>query len=78
MGPFDKEDIPFEVNRYSGLMVKLKPDGSATLILNLSKGDPYSVIEGIDTTDFRDLIIKTIKIRPYLVVKTIPIMIGER
>ena len=41
MGPFYENDVPFEANRFSGLMAKLKPDGSARLILNLSKGDPY-------------------------------------
>ena len=52
MGPFEENNKPFEINRFSGLMVKLKPDGSARLILNLSKGDPYSVNEGIDSSDF--------------------------
>ena len=36
MGPFEENNKPFEINRFSGLMVKLKPDGSARLILNLS------------------------------------------
>ena len=52
MGPFDEDDIPFEANRFSGLMAKLKLDGSARLILNLSKGDPYSVNEGNDDKYF--------------------------
>ena len=59
MGPFDEDDIPFEANRFSGLMVKLKPDGSARLILNLSKGDPYSVNEGIDSSDFPSVMSST-------------------
>ena len=59
MGPFDEVDIPFEANRFSGLMVKLKPDGSARLILNLSKGDPYSVNEGIDSSDFPSVMSST-------------------
>ena len=52
MGPFYENDVPFEANRVSGLMAKLKLDGSARLILNLSKGDPYSVNEGIDAKYF--------------------------
>ena len=48
MGPFYENDVPFEANRVSDLMAKLKLDGSARLILNVSKGDPYSVNEGID------------------------------
>ena len=52
MGPFYENDVPFEANRVSGLMAKLKLDGSVKLILNLSKGDPYSVNEGIDAKYF--------------------------
>ena len=52
MGPFDEQNIPFGQNRFSGLMVRLKPDGSARMILNLSKGDPVSVNEGINSADY--------------------------
>ena len=33
-------------------MVKLKPDGSARMILNHSKGDPFSINAGIDSKKF--------------------------
>ena len=59
MGPFEENDKPFEINRFSGLMVKLKPDGSARLILNLSKGDPYSVNEGINSSDYPSIMSST-------------------
>ena len=59
MGPFDENDQPFEINRFSGLMVKLKPDGSARLILNLSKGEPFSVNEGINSSDFPSIMSST-------------------
>ena len=59
MGPFEEDNIPFKANRFLGLMVKLKPDGSARLILNLSKGDPFSVNEGIDSSDFPSVMSST-------------------
>ena len=59
MGPFEENDKPFEINRFSGLMVKLKPDGSARLILNLSKGEPFSVNEGINSSDFPSIMSST-------------------
>ena len=59
MGPFEEDNIPFKANRFSRLMVKLKPDGSARLILNLSKGDPFSVNEGIDSLDFPSVMSST-------------------
>ena len=52
MGPFSEGELPFDKTRISGLMVKLKPDGSARMILNLSKGIPSSVNEGIRAEDF--------------------------
>ena len=52
MGPFAEHSLPFGQSRVSGLMVKLKPDGSARMILNLSKGDPVSVNEGINSADY--------------------------
>ena len=48
MGPFSDNELPFKENRFSGLMVKLKPEGLARIILNLSKGDQVSVNEGIN------------------------------
>ena len=52
MGSFPDNELPLIRNRYSGLMVKLKPDSSARMILNLSKGDPISVNAGIDSDKF--------------------------
>ena len=48
MGPFDPDEVPFEMIRKSGLMTKKKPDGSVRIIVNLSKGKPHAVNEGID------------------------------
>ena len=48
IGPMRKEDIPFESIKENGIMVKIKPNGSARMILNLSRGDPYCVNEGMD------------------------------
>ena len=59
MGPLKEEEIPFECSRFSGLMVKLKPDNSARLILNLSKGNPHSVNSGIDVTNYPTLMSST-------------------
>ena len=47
MGPLDEEEIPFTDIRGSGVMCKLKPDASARVILNLSKGRPAAVNESI-------------------------------
>ena len=52
MVPFPDNELPFVRHRFSGLMVKLKPDSSARMILNLSKGDPVSISEGIDSDRF--------------------------
>ena len=52
IGPFDTEEVPFEKTRISGVMCKIKPTGSARVIINMSKGKPFSVNEGIDKTDF--------------------------
>ena len=61
MGPFTKNNLPFKENRISGLMVKLKPDGAARMILNLSKGTPFSVNEGINSADFPALMSSTLE-----------------
>ena len=61
MGPFDVHELPFKENRFSGLMVKLKPDGSARMILNLSKGDPVSVNEGINSSDYPAIMSSTLE-----------------
>jgi len=35
MGPFDEHSLPFGQSRVSGLMVKLKPDGSARMMVGI-------------------------------------------
>ena len=52
IGPFDCDEIPFNQVRVSGLMCKLKPTGKARVIVNMSRGQPYSVNEGIDKDEF--------------------------
>ena len=52
IGPMEENEIPFESIKTSGIMVKLKPDNSARIILNMSQGFPYSVNEGIDNDNF--------------------------
>ena len=52
MGPFKEDELPFEENRFSGIMAKMKPNNTARMILNLSKGFPQSVNSGIDKSDF--------------------------
>ena len=52
IGPMDKEEIPFDWIKISGLMTKLKPNGKVRLILNLSRGKPCCVNDGIDKKEF--------------------------
>ena len=52
MGPFEKEEVPFKNFKISGLMAKIKPNGKARVINNMSGGKPNSVNGGIDKTDF--------------------------
>ena len=52
IGPFDKNEIPFDKAKISGLMCKIKPNGKARIIVNLSKGNPFSVNDGIYKEDF--------------------------
>ena len=49
MGPMTKEEIPFQEKgiKVNGIMVTIKPNGSARVILNMSKGFPFSVNEGM-------------------------------
>ena len=61
MGPFSDDNLPFKENRFSGLMVRLKPDGSARLILILSKGDPVSVNEGINSKNYPTVMSSTLE-----------------
>ena len=59
IGPYKNEDIPFVVYRISGLMTKEKPNGSVRIIVNLSKGDPISVNEGIECPELDTLMSST-------------------
>lgn len=52
IGPLSKDDIPFDWIKVNGLMTKAKPNGKVRVILNLSKGTPSCVNEGIDKTEF--------------------------
>ena len=55
MGPFSEDKLPFEESRFSGIMAKLKPNGSARTILNMSKGSPRAVNDGIDSSEYPTL-----------------------
>ena len=52
VGPLKKGEVPFEKSKFSGLMTKIKPNGSVRPILNFSKGVPKSLNEGINSKDF--------------------------
>lgn len=49
IGPMDEEDLPFKEEgvKVNGVMVKLKPNGDARVILNMSRGRPFCVNEGM-------------------------------
>ena len=59
MGPLEENELPFSENRFSGVMCKLKPNNTARVILNLSKGCPHSVNSGIDSSEFPTLMSST-------------------
>ena len=59
MGPFSPEEVPFKMFRLSGLMTKGKPDGSVRIIVNLSKGNPCAVNDGIDKKDYETIMSST-------------------
>lgn len=59
MGPLEESDLPFTKSRFSGVMCKLKPNNTARVILNLSKGSPHSVNSGIDSSEFPTLMSST-------------------
>ena len=59
MGPFEPDQLPFEMSRISGLMTKEKPDGSVRIIVNLSKGKPSAVNDGIDKKNYETLMSST-------------------
>ena len=61
IGPMEEHEIPFETIKVSGMMVKLKPDNLARIILNLSKGFPYSVNDGIDNDNFEVYMSSTVR-----------------
>ena len=48
IGPWKKGDIPFDTVKINGLMVKLKDNGGARIILNMSRGEPFCVNEGME------------------------------
>ena len=50
-GPVDMEEVPKDA-KFSGIMVRDKPDGSVRVILNLSAPTGISVNEGIDSNEF--------------------------
>ena len=52
IGSFDKNELPFKKTRISGLMCKMKPNNTARIIVNLSRGRPKSVNEGINKDNF--------------------------
>ena len=55
IGPLDRHEIPFSDVKVSGLMTKIKPNGRVRVILNLSKGDPCCVNQGINKEEFPTL-----------------------
>ena len=56
VGPLDEEEIPFHDITTSSILVRLKPNGKARIIVNLSAPEndigPGSVNSGIDVKDF--------------------------
>ena len=59
MGPFHEDNLPFSENRFSGMMAKIKPNGTARTILNMSKGSPQAINDGIDSSEFPTLMSST-------------------
>ena len=51
IGPMSESEIPFESIKVNGIMVKLKDDGVARIILNMSRGDPFCVNDGMETDE---------------------------
>ena len=51
IGPMHESEIPFESFKQNGIMVKLKENGSARVILNMSRGEPFCVCEGMNVDD---------------------------
>ena len=61
IGRMEEEEVPFDSIKVNGIMVKLKPDDSARIIMNMSKGFPYSVNDGIDNEQFEVYMSSTIR-----------------
>ena len=61
MGQWTEKTFHSKSIKVSGIMVKLKPDNSARIILNLSKGFPFSVNDGIDNDQFEVYMSSTVK-----------------
>ena len=51
IGPMTENEIPFESIKVNGVMVKLKDSGVARIILNMSRGDPFCVDDGMETNE---------------------------
>ena len=51
VGPMNYDEIPFESVKLNGMMVKVKDNGDARVILNLSRGDPFCVNEGMNNDE---------------------------
>jgi hypothetical protein len=50
-GPVDREDLPAGA-KVNGIMCRVKPNGGARIILNMSAPKGMSVNDGIDNTQF--------------------------
>ena len=53
IGPMKEEQIPFKEQgiKVNGIMVKLKPNGVARVILNMSRGEPFCVNQGMESEE---------------------------
>jgi hypothetical protein len=53
MGPMEEHEIPFKEEgiKVNGIMVKLKPNGEARVILNMSRGFPFCVNDGMNNEE---------------------------
>ena len=61
IGPMEEHQIPFDSVKVNGIMVKLKPDSSARIILNLSQGFPFSVNDEVDNNQFEVYMSSTVR-----------------
>ena len=53
IGPMKEEQIPFKEQgiKVNGIMVKLKPNGVARVILNMSRGELFCVNQGMESEE---------------------------